>query len=263
MEQDMTVTREMGSRDGPTRDELQDDLMRFEGRFSSRLTGAFRPLVELPRAEVRLRAAQDELAFKSSALDIAVGSSPEVDLLDMVTLVALGRDAMTRRWSEAEYGEAASGLPGAFQSSLEDIGAIARRVFPQQVETELREVIAQWQRENPEQHDITAVRLSAYARYRAASTSKNAGVFSLIRGATQTADTAVLLGDRALYATQRLPYLVRLHVRIALREFLVDGQRTARRLLARSAVPLLGLVLAGSGASLLVGGLLFRRLARR
>ncbi len=259
----MSGTRETGQKDGPTRDELQDDLMRFEGRFSSRLTSAFRPLVELPRAEVRLRAAQDELAFKSSALDIAVSSSPEVDLLDMVTLVALGRDAMTRRWSEAEYGEAASGMPGAFQSSLEDIGAIARRVFPAQVETELREVIAEWQRENPAQDNVTAVRLSAYARYRAASTSKNAGVLSMIRGATQTADTAVLLGDRALYATQRLPYLVRLHVRIALREFLVDSLRTARQLVARSAVPVLALAALAGGASLLAGELLLRRLARR
>ena len=86
---------------------------------------------------------------------------------------------------------------------------------------------------------------------------------SLLRGATQTADTAVLLGDRALYATQRLPYLVRLHVRIALREFLVDGQRTARQLLARSAVPLLGLAVAGGGASLLMAGLLMRRFAKR
>jgi hypothetical protein len=259
----MSGTREMGSKDGPTRDELQDDLMRFEGRFSSRLTGAFRPLVELPRVEVRLRAAQDELAFKSSALDIAVGSSPEVDLLDMVTLVALGRDAMARRWSEAEYGEAASGLPAAFQSSLDDIAEIARRVFPLEVEKELRDVIAEWQRENLTRDDVAAVRLSAYAKFRATSTSKNAGIFSMIRGATQTADTAVLLGDRALYATQRLPYLVRLHVRIALREFLVDGQRTARQVLARSAVPLLGLTLAGTGASLLVAGLLFRQLARR
>ena len=47
----MIGTKETGSRDGPTRDELQDDLMRFEGRFASRVTAAFRPLTESPSAD--------------------------------------------------------------------------------------------------------------------------------------------------------------------------------------------------------------------
>ncbi len=253
----MIGTRDTGSRDGPTRDELQDDLMRFEGRFASRMTAGFRPLTESPSADVRLRGARDELAFMSAALDIAVGSSPEVDLLDMVTLVALGRDAMARRWSVEVCGDAAHTLADAFQASFDDISAIASGVLRDEVVAELRDVVREWQRENPDQDDVVAVRLSAYAKYRAGSTSKDAGLFSLLRGATQTADTAVLLGDRALYATQRLPYLVRLHVRIALREFLADAQRVARQTLNRSALPFAGLALAGAASWLTV------RLVRR
>jgi hypothetical protein len=242
----MIGTKETGSRDGPTRGELQDDLMRFEGRFASRVRGAFRPLTESPSLSIRLRASQDELAYISSALDIAVGSAPEVDLLDMLTLVALGRDAVTRRWNVEVYGEASRGLAAAFQTSLEDISTIAAGIIPAEVEGELRGVVRDWQRENPDNDDVAGVRLSAYAKYRVGSTTKNAGLFSLLHGATQTADTAVLLGDRALYTTQRLPYLVRLHVRIAIREALFDAKRSARRTLARAAVPVAGLALAGA-----------------
>ena len=42
----MVGTRETGARSGPTLGELQDDLMRFEGRFAARLMGAFNPIVE-------------------------------------------------------------------------------------------------------------------------------------------------------------------------------------------------------------------------
>jgi hypothetical protein len=55
----------------------------------------------------------------------------------------------------------------------------------------------------------------------------------------------VLLGDRALYATQRMPYLVRLHVRIAAREAIVDAQRAAKQVLRRAAVVSGGVALLG------------------
>jgi hypothetical protein len=256
----MFGTRETGASDGPTRGELQDDLMRFEGRFGSRLVAAFRPLVESPDVSTRLRAAQDELGFISSALDIAVGSAPEIDLLDMITLVALGRDAMERRWSVASCGEAARGVADAFRASLEDISAVATGVVSSDVEVELRQMIVDWQRENPDQDDVAGVRLSAYAKYRPGA-NNDTGLFALLRGATQTADTAVLLGDRALYATQRLPYLVRLHTRIAGREIFEDAQRVAQQVVFRAAVSLGAVAVAGT-ATWLVGRAAYRRLAR-
>jgi hypothetical protein len=226
--------------------------MRFEGRFSARLMAAFAPLIESSDIDMRLRAGRDQLAFVSSALDIAVGSAPEVDLLDMLTLVALGRDAMARRWSPETCGDRAHGLADAFRTSMEDIASVAAGVIPGEVEAELRQVIREWQEENPGHDDVAGVRLSAYAKYRAGSSAGKAGLFALLRGASETADTAVLLGDRALYATQRLPYLVRLHVRIAAREALVDAQRAARHALFNTAVSCGGLALVGATSWLCV-----------
>jgi hypothetical protein len=205
--------------------EIQDDIMRFEGRFSAQLVAAFAPLAESADLDVRLRAARDALEFMSAALDIAVGSEPEVDLLDMVTLVTLGRDAMARRWSVDVYGDAGRCVTDAFQDCLVDVGALARRVISPDMEDELRRVIGEWQRENPNQENVASVRLSAYAEYREATTSASNGafgLFSVVRGAAATADTAVLLGERALYAVQRLPFFIRMHTRIGSSELLTD-----------------------------------------
>ena len=248
----MLGTRETGSRSGPTRCELQDDLMRFEGRFSARLSAAFTPIIESSHIEGRLRAARDQLAFMSSALDIAVGSAPEVDLLDMITLVTLGREAMERRWSPEICGERSHAVAEAFRASAEDISKVAAGVIPKDVEAELSQVIREWQDENPGNDQVAGVRLSAYAKYRSDSSGGKSGLFALLRGASETADTAVLLGERALYATQRMPFFVRLHARIAAREAIVDAQRAAKHVFFKAAVGTGGLVLAGATSWLLV-----------
>jgi hypothetical protein len=254
----MFGTKETGNREGPTRGELQDDLMRFEGRFAARLVTAFRPLVQSSDPSLRLRAARDQLGFMSSALDIAVGSAPEIDLLDMLTLVSLGRDAMGRRWDE-RWGPAGLGIAEAFRISLEDIWAIAAGVISTEVEAELRQVIRDWQLEHPAHDDVAAVRLSGYAKYRPESSTNTTGLFALLRGAAQTADTAVLLGDRALYATQRLPYLMRFHVRIAGSEFIAEAQRATRQLLVKAVFACGAMVFVGA-ASWLVARVAYRRL---
>jgi hypothetical protein len=220
--------------------------MRFEGRFAARLLTAFEPLIESSSSSRSLRAARDELGFMSAALDIAVGSAPEVDLLDMFTLVSLGRDAMSRRWSVEALGDLARGVAEAFRVSLEDISAVAAAVLTPDVEAELQQVIGDWQRENPDHDDVAGVRLSAYARFRASSNGSSSGLFALLRGATQTADTAVLLGDRALYATQRMPYLVRLHTRIAGREILGDAREATHEVLFKAALSCAGVAVAAA-----------------
>ena len=266
----MLGSNKAGEIERPLRSELQDELMRFEGRFSARLIAAFGPLTESEDATVRMGAARDELAFMSSALDIAVGSAPEVDLLDMVTLVTLGRDAMARRWTVGAYGDRARDVAGAFQASLDDISAVARGVLPAPVEAELRQVIEAWQAENPGQDEVAAVRLSAYAKYREGQSTASSGLFTILRGAAQTADTAVLLGDRALYATQRLPYLVRLHTRLAGNELLADQARAiaervdhaTSRFLYRAFLAFSGVALV-SATSWLLARLAYAKLAGR
>jgi hypothetical protein len=231
-----------GPRESVTPAELQEDIMRFEGRFSSRMVTAFAPLLESDDSSVRRRAQGDQLQLMSAALDIAVGAAPMVDLLDMITLTELGSDAMAARWNVDVYGEKGRGVLDALRASAQDIWGVAHKVVPVQVEADLVRVIRQWQEENPGLQEVASVRLSAYAQYKeemGSGLSKSAsGLFSLLRGAAQTADTAVLLGERALYAAQRLPFLIRMHVRVASDDLFADLERNVRVALARPFDPL-------------------------
>jgi hypothetical protein len=205
---------------------LQAELMRFEGRFTARLVAAFAPLVESDDLKVRLRAAKDQLRFLSSALDIAASAHPEVNLVDMVALVALGRDAMTQRWDVATYGDDSRALGRSFERSLDDISTVARNLVSDDVEAEVQHLIRDWRAANPGQLQVEAVRLSTYVTERAATLAKHApGVFRLIHQAAHTADDAVLLGERALYAAQRLPFLARMQARVGSSELFADLAR--------------------------------------
>jgi hypothetical protein len=205
---------------------LQAELMRFEGRFTARLVAAFAPLIASDDLTVRLRAAEDELRFLSSALDIAVSAHPELNLVDMVALVALGRDAMTQRWDVTRYGDDSRAIERSFERSLDDISTFARSVVSGDVEAEVRRVIEQWRAENPDLVEVEAVRLSTYVAERASTLEKHApSVIRLMHQAAHTADDAVLLGERALYAAQRLPFLVRKQARVGSSELLVDLAR--------------------------------------
>jgi hypothetical protein len=245
--------------------------MRFEGRFSSRISSALRPLAkEGPTPEIRVRAMMDELRQLSAALDIAVGTTPEVDLLDMVTMVALGRDLLGAYWKAHAPPERARVVQEAFDTSLEDILAVARAVITPDQEKELLAIVAAWRKEHPDQIELGAMRLSEYTGPPFAASpaleKRTSRFFATVRGATQTADDAVLLGARALYAAQRLPFLFRMHVRVATSDSLLDVKRTLDEVEAhvrRVGPPLLARVfLAGSGVAVVAAASwLFARMA--
>jgi hypothetical protein len=94
------------------------------------------------------------------------------------------------------------------------------------VEAEVQHLVRDWRAENPAQLQVEAVRLSTYAAERGASLARHApGVFRLMHQAAHTADDAVLLGERALYAAQRLPFLARRHARVGSTELFADLTR--------------------------------------
>ncbi len=210
--------------------DLQEQLLRFEGSYSSRLMTAFRPLTRVGAPEARLQAMTDQLAYLSAALDIATGGSPVIDLLDMVTLVALGRDAMAAYWNANAEPDRARDIQAAFDASLEDIRALARWALPPEVEKELFAVIHQWQKEHPNERQVVLVRLSNYASPTFAASDalekRTSGLLALVRRVTRTADNTFLLGRRALFAAQRLPFLFRMQVQLATTDALLGTQRT-------------------------------------
>src|SRR5437870_693892 len=71
--------------------ELQEEVQRFSADLSARLSDASQPLLESGSAELREATVRRLLLYQSSALDIATGPRPEVNLLDMAVFVGLSR----------------------------------------------------------------------------------------------------------------------------------------------------------------------------
>jgi hypothetical protein len=191
---------------------------------------AFRPLTRVGLPDVRLQAMTDQLGYLSAALDIATGGSPMLDLLDMVTLVALGRDAMTSYWKANTEPDLARDIQAAFDASFEDIRAMARTALPADLEKELIAIVREWQKEHPNERQVVVVRLSHYTSPTFAASDalekRTSGLLTLVRRVTRTADNTFLLGRRALFAAQRLPFLFRMQVQLATTDALLGAQRT-------------------------------------
>jgi hypothetical protein len=210
--------------------DLQEQLLRYNGRFTSAMTMAFRPLVQAEDPSIRMQAMIDELAYVSASLDIAVGPSPELDLVDMITLVALGKDAMTASWRTQTTADHVGRIEEAFEAALEDVRAIGRTMLSPELEDELFRIIREWRESHPKERDVVAVRLSENTEPEFAgsvSLARQADVlFSRLRRVTHTADDARALGRRALFAGQRLPFLLRMHAEIATTDAVLTVRRT-------------------------------------
>jgi len=139
--------------------------------------------------------------------------------------------------------------------SSEDVWQVARRVLSAPDEQHLREIIQRWRDENPEQLHVSAMRLPNFANPGGAgfgtTSAEASGLFSGVKRAVQSADQVRLLAERAVFAAQRLPFLMRMQARLASQQLLADVHTdlaptfaTARRLL-RGAV--LGAAVVGLG----------------
>ena len=89
--------------------ELQEALQRFTTQFADRITQAMEALERSSPAGVRDEALRKNLLYVSSALEIATGPDPEVNLLDMIVFIHLSRAALEKHWIPVLYHQRAGG----------------------------------------------------------------------------------------------------------------------------------------------------------
>ncbi len=221
-----------------TQAELQDDLLRFETQFNARIENASGPLEASPNARISDRAMVNRLNYSSNALNIALGPTPEVNLLDMVAFIELSRDVLEKHWIPKIFGAGGRPEEQAFSDSAQQIWAIAGKVMSPQQKAVLQKVISRWRQAHPKQISVETVRLSAFSGQGgadAADLDKDiGGLFASVQQSTQAVDAARLFAERALYYAERAPFLFRLQERIGADEILDDAQSR----LSQAALPL-------------------------
>lgn len=207
--------------------ELQQELQRFATRFLDRVAQAVEVLEHSPEARVRDEALRKGLLYVSSVMEIATGPSTEINLLDMFVFVRLSRRVLETHWIPSLYGERAGELSLAFARADEELTDVADRALSPARRAQLETVVQTWLADNPDQIRVEGIRLadfSALAGTAAAGRAlKASGLLSGVRVASDAANQAMLLAERAMFLLHRMPFLWRMQVRVGAREVTSDA----------------------------------------
>lgn len=205
---------------------LQQDLQRFTARFIVGVSDAMTALIRSTDCEVSNTALQRALLYASSSLDIATGPFPEVNLLDMLVFLHLSHTVLERHWIPRLFGDGAEEAARVFDDSERVLWRIAGRTLDERARSELARAIDDWLVAQPGIVSVEWVRFEDFAERAGAAAADRArrasGALSSIRSATRAADEALLLAERAMFLVHRMPFLLRLHARLSVREILSD-----------------------------------------
>jgi hypothetical protein len=207
--------------------ELQHHLQRFATQFADRVTQATETLERTSPTGVRDEALRKNLLYVSSALEIATGPDPEVNLLDMVVFVRLSRAALEHHWIPEVYRESGAELLEVFARSEQELRAVAEAALRPAQRAQLAHLVEAWLEENPAQIRVEGIRLADFAEAAGSAAAERAieakGLLSSVATASQAANQAMLLSERGLFLFHRLPFLWRLQARLAARDMLSDA----------------------------------------
>jgi hypothetical protein len=205
----------------PSPEALQTEVLRFADSFSGETSVAMDQYAsQVNTPEGRIEALQWKVRLNSSALNIATGPNPAANLVDLVTLATLTRAAVEERAPQALP-------PGALDpwlntSRVQETNAwnLAAVFLAANLRHQLRAAIEQWRAENPTGSGLLFERPQVMASaIREAGQKQNqpGSVFSLVGlDPVSGLDPAVrevtrtrLFAERALYAAERMPFLLR------------------------------------------------------
>lgn len=214
--------------------EIQSELMSFDDTFANIISqewnqagsGALLPEGEAkPTAEQQQRMRRVALELKianvSGALSIASSPNPMVAVGDMITMITLQRLALQEPWANELFGPGVAGqLADTYYDQEQKIWALGDKIFTKRQGEQLRDVIAQWRQEHPDQRYVSGIRLEAYARARqqsVASSESSGSLFSLLMldplagldPATREVQQSRMLGERIFYYASRMPQLMK------------------------------------------------------
>jgi hypothetical protein len=209
-----------------TQAELQQDVQRFSSELTADLVDAMTPLRQSPDPAVRNAATRQLLVYGSSALEIATEPMPEVSLLDMMVFVALSRDTLETYWVPKVYGDVGKPVLAAMTNGQQRLWVIAQKVMSPEQENMVLATVRAWRQQNPKLVAVESVRFTDFSiaagRISQEEAANTGGLMSTVKAVTQTADQALLLGERAVFLAHRMPFLLRLQAAVGTHEVLGD-----------------------------------------
>ena len=194
-----------------TEAQLQSHLMSFADRFASILDTTIAKFENLnPSGKSRYEVLELMTFSLHHAFIIAGESDPSVALLDMVSMVTLGRIFFEEE-GQSRYGKKVVPVIDGYRRAEADIRNVAAKVLTPDQMLNLMRIIKRWRRENPEVKSFPLVRFSNFAADRRESTLSKAedpeGLFESVERASETVEEMRLLAERTVYLSTRIPQL--------------------------------------------------------
>lgn len=217
-----------------TQAELQQDVQRFTSDLMFGVAEAVAPIEAHPDPEVRRTGLRRVLVYHSTALDIATGPFPEINLVDMLVFVSLSRRVLEQHWVPEVFGQYGKPLAETFAKLERELWTLTNKILTGDQQEQLRDLIVAWEHGHPDQVLVEGVRFQEFSSRAGEVTAERAararGLFGQIKSATQAADQALLISERALFLAHRMPFLVRLQARIGVQEAVDDSLRRMKEL---------------------------------
>jgi hypothetical protein len=191
--------------------QLQSHLMSFADRFASILDMTIAKFESLnPTGTNRYEVLELMTFTLHQAFLIAAESDPDVALLDMISMVTLGRIFFEEE-GPSRYGKLIVPVLDGYRKAEADIRKVAAKILTPNQMLNLMKIINRWRKENPQIKSFPLVRFSNFAADRRESTlareEEPEGLFESVESASETVEEMRLLAERGMYLATRIPLL--------------------------------------------------------
>ena len=230
---------------------LQGGVMRFADTFASRLAQATQDFAKLAGTpEAQIQAHSWAVGQTTSAFTIAAGVNPNINLLDMLVLVTLGRMTHEEYWGPKVWGASDKPMLDAFTALETDAWDIAKIALTEKQQESMRKTLRDWRDQNPDMGVTAYVRLPTFedilADSKAQTDAESGGglgdllsldPFSGLDPTTKQLEQARLFAERALYYGERIPIVLSTQVELLtlklmqmpeVRAALADSERVSK-----------------------------------
>ncbi len=218
-----TIQRLIAPRPDPQLAIIRTEVINFAEVFFDKIadmTYKVSGLAGTPQA--RVDTALWRIHYCTSAIQIATGPNPKANLIDMVTMVSLGRMAMEDDAVEHVLGAHTQILQNTFRRLEQQGWEIARRYLTREQLSELRKYIYACHERYPKSILVGNVRLAEYTNIRAKSGvgkqtnmgSELIGIlvfdpFSSLDPAIREVEALRDFADRSMFQMERFPIIMR------------------------------------------------------
>lgn len=159
----------------------------------------------------RVAAQYWKIRCTSAAMSIASARDPRMSLLDMVVFISGGKWAVNNYWIPKVFGSKAEPLAKVYADLDQKIWALAAESLTETQQSDLRQLLANWEHANPRFRDIALLRLRNLdgVRLSAFDDGHRAwGILGALRGLVKRVNKSLLAGERLMFTLDHTPEIL-------------------------------------------------------